>query len=93
MTQAGSASYSCLSLAQVFVKELVGLPPKPERPPGTFFLENQVKGNLFTGTDYRDHGSLEQLEAILVTMQDGNLPEGCQHRGTRNPEMKKRDGS
>lgn len=58
-----------------------------------FFLENQGKGPLFTEIDYRDSGRLELWEAILLTMQDGNLHEGHQHRGTWSPEIKKRDGS
>lgn len=70
------------------------MPPKQERDLwGLFFLENQEKGPLFAGIDCRDDGSLEQLQGILLTMQDGNLPEGHQHRGTQSPEMKKkRDG-
>lgn len=93
MTQAGLASDRCLFLAQLFVKNVACQPIQKETyrdfPPTP---ENQGKGPLFTEIDYRDSGCPELWEAILLTMQDGNLHEGHQHRGTWSPEIKKRDG-
>ena len=31
-----------------------------------------------------------RVGGILITMQEGNLPERCQHRGTQSQEMRKR---
>ena len=94
MTQAGPGNHSSLFLAQVFFQELACHRSQIETSGDFFFfffLESQEKGTLFTGIDCRDNGSLEQPEAIFITLQDGNLPERCQHGGTQCPEMRKRD--
>ena len=44
-----------------------------------------------TGLSMHEHAcTTGRVGGILITMQERNLPERCQHRGTRSQEMTKR---